>query len=130
MGIDLASGQVAWEQRLDPGSMAHALATDGERLFAGGEDVQTIPAPGKSLLALDARSGIELWRYPTPAHSLSAAAVAGGMVYFSSSDGRLHAVDATRGQRRWMAGHPAWGPAALATGAGVRWRPGHGDGRL
>lgn len=119
LGIDLASGQVAWEQRLDPGSMAHALATDGERLFAGGEDVQTIPTPGKALLALDARSGGELWRYATRAHSLSAPAVAEGAVYVAASDGRLHAVDAGSGQQRWTAEHPAWGPAAPAAGEGL-----------
>jgi outer membrane protein assembly factor BamB/tetratricopeptide (TPR) repeat protein len=119
LALKLSSGEVAWERPLGGGQMAHALATDGERLFVGCEDVQPIPSSGKALLALDARTGEELWQCSTLAHSLSSAAVAAGTVYFTASDGLLHAVDAASGQERWAAEHRVWGPAAPTVGEGV-----------
>ena len=119
LALDLQSGEVAWERPLGEKRLAHALATDGEHLFVGCEDVQPIPTPGKSLLALDVRTGEKVWQCPTEAHSLSAAAVAAGTVYFTASDGLLHAVDGATGQKRWTVEHPIWGPAAPAIGEGV-----------
>ncbi len=119
LALDVQSGVVAWERPLDAGSMAHALATDGERLFVGCEDKQPIPVPGKSLLALDARTGEDVWQVSTSAHSLSTPAVGGDVVYFTASDGSIHAVDAVTGQTHWTVEHPAWGPTAPAVGEGV-----------
>ena len=127
LALKLSSGEVAWERPLGGGQMAHAPATDGERLFVGCEDVQPIPSPGKALLTLDARTGDDLWQCPTQAHSLSSAAVEAGTVYFTASDGLLHAVDAATGQERWAAEHPVWGPAAPAIGEGVVCAGGRGD---
>ncbi|HEX9439710.1 MAG TPA: PQQ-binding-like beta-propeller repeat protein, partial [Roseiflexaceae bacterium] len=119
VALDLASGERAWERILDAGSAAHALATDGVRVFVGCIDTRPIPAPGKAFLALDARSGATAWEYPTGGHSHSAAAVAGALIYFTSSDGLLHAVSVAAGQKRWVVSHPSWGPAAPAVGADV-----------
>lgn len=127
LALDLGSGEVAWEQSLGEKRMAHALATDGERLFVGCEDTHSIPVPGKSLLASDARTGQEVWQVPTEAHSLSAAAVAAGNVYFTTSNGWLHAVDAATGQKRWAVEHPVWGPAPPAVGEGVVCAGGRGE---
>ncbi len=91
--------------------MAHAVATDGERFFVGGEDVSPIPSAGKHLLALDVETGDVCWRCPTEAHSLSAAAVHEGVVYFTATDDVLRAVDAATGEERWRAEHVGWGPA-------------------
>src|SRR5262245_59742268 len=85
VALDLATGQVAWERRLDPGRSTHTLATDGIRLFVSPVDSQPIPTSGKALLALDAATGQDIWRYTTPGHSLSAATMAGGVAYFTSS---------------------------------------------
>src|SRR5262249_3482577 len=68
---DLHSGQPAWERSLGVG-MAHALASDEARIFAGYIDIQPLPTPGKPFLALDAATGEPAWQYPTGAHSLSA----------------------------------------------------------
>lgn len=111
IALDAENGEIVWEHALDEGLMAHALATDGERLFVGGEDVSPIPSPGKGLLGLEAATGKRLWRAPTQAHSLSAAAVWGERVFFTATDGFLRAVDAQSGREEWRAEHPFWGPA-------------------
>jgi outer membrane protein assembly factor BamB/tetratricopeptide (TPR) repeat protein len=127
VALDLATGQKAWERLLGEGRAAHSLASDGERIFAGCVDTRPIPAPGTVFLALDARTGAPAWEYPTSAHSLSAAVVEGDTVFFTSSDGLLHAVDAATGQKRWIRAHPAWGPEAPAAGAGVICAGGRGE---
>jgi outer membrane protein assembly factor BamB len=127
VGLDIASGQLAWEHPLDEGSAAHALATDGERLFVGCQDVRAFPAPGKALLAFDARTGERVWGHPTTAHSLSAATLTDGTVYFTATDGLLHAVDAATGQEHWVTEHPIWGEAAPAVGEGMVCAGGQGQ---
>jgi len=127
VALDLSSGQVAWERRIDAGRATHALATDGARLFVSSVDTQPIPTDGKALLALDMATGEDIWRYTTIGHSLSAAALADGVAYFASSDGVLHAVDAASGQARWQVRHGNWGPEAPAADAGLVYAGGRGD---
>lgn len=119
LALNVEDGAFEWEYALDSGCMAHALATDGERLFVGCEDVNPIPSPGKSLLALDALNGEAMWQFSITAHSLSAPAVVGDTLYLITSGGFLHAVDAGTGEARWRVEHPLWGPSAPAVGEGV-----------
>lgn len=111
IALDVQTGEIAWEHSLRQSVMAHAIATDGVRIFVGGEDVSPIPSAGKHLLALDAATGDVRWRCPTEAHSLSAAAVENGVVYFTATDDHLYAVDAASGEERWRVEHVSWGPA-------------------
>jgi outer membrane protein assembly factor BamB len=127
VALDLSSGQVAWERQIDAGRATHALATDGARLFVSAVDTQPIPTSGKALLALDAATGQEAWRYATIGHSLSAATLVDGVAYFSSSDGTLHAVDAASGQARWEVRHASWGPDAPAADSNFVYAGGRGD---
>jgi outer membrane protein assembly factor BamB/tetratricopeptide (TPR) repeat protein len=119
VALDLASGQVAWERAIDPGRLRHTLASDGARLFVGSADMQALPTAGTPLLALDPADGATVWEHPTAAHSLSGAAADRGMVFFSSSDGMLHAVDAASGAGRWAARHGAWAAETPAAGDGI-----------
>lgn len=119
LALDVLTGQVVWEHPLPAETMAHALATDGARLFVGMEDKRPLPIPGKEVLALDAQTGEVAWHLETPAHSTSAVAVAGGLACFTVSGGQLYAVDAVTGQTRWMVEHPHWSPAPPGLGDGV-----------
>jgi outer membrane protein assembly factor BamB len=127
VALDLQSGQVAWERQIDAGRTTHTLVTDGARLFVSSVDTQPIPTNGKALLALDAATGQDIWRYTTIGHSLSAAALADGVAYFTSSDTVLHAVDAASGQARWQVRHASWGPDAPAADASLVYAGGRGD---
>ncbi len=127
IGLDLQAGQVAWERQIDAGHATHTLATDGMLLFVSSVDTQPIPTGGKPLLALDARTGADVWRYATAGHSLSVAALAHGVAYFTSSDSVLHAIDAASGQARWQVRHASWGPDAPAADSSLVYAGGRGD---
>lgn len=116
--LHLASGETAWQQAA-PTSQQRMLASDGARLLVSPIDLQPIPTAHAALLALDLASGGELWRHPTTAHSLSAAAVERGTVYFTTSAGQLHALDAASGAERWAVAHESWGSAAPAAAPGL-----------
>jgi len=128
LALDVQSGEIRWEYHLPPRVMAHALAADEQRLYVGGEDVASIPRPGRNLVALDLHGGALLWEAKTDAHSLSAAAVAEGRVYFTASDGLLRAVEAATGAPLWAVAHPtAWGPAAPIIAEGLVCAGGRGN---
>lgn len=112
LALNPVSGEVLWEYTLGAGTLAHAIATDGQTLYIGAEDVNSIPRSGRPLLAIDAATGKLLWESPTQAHSLSAAAVAEGDVFFTATDGLLRAVDRQNGALHWSIAHPQWGPTA------------------
>ncbi|MFL5615037.1 MAG: pyrroloquinoline quinone-dependent dehydrogenase [Gemmatimonadaceae bacterium] len=57
--IDLATGAVAWQTRLPKPLIGGLLATAGGVVFTGSSD--------KHVVALDARTGRQLWSYPTDA---------------------------------------------------------------
>jgi outer membrane protein assembly factor BamB/tetratricopeptide (TPR) repeat protein len=117
--LDLASGRLEWERQIEAGHATYTLATDGALLLVSSVDVRPLPVAGKLFLALDMRTGADVWQYATAGHSLSAATIVDETAYFSSSDGMLHAVDTTTGLRRWQTKHPSWGPGTPAAGNGV-----------
>src|SRR5258708_23684741 len=48
------------------------------------------------------------WKFKTNGKVISSPAIAGGVVYVGSTDGRVYAVDAASGMRRWA--FPTKGP--------------------
>jgi len=119
VALDMATGQAVWERPFEAARLRHALASNGEHIFINSVDIQAIPTPGTAFLALEPASGATLWQYPTTAHSLSGAAIDRGMAYFTSSDGQIHAVDASSGQLRWAAEHAAWAAEAPTAAGGI-----------
>lgn len=73
------------------------------------DTVMYLSLPGSSVVALDARDGHELWRYahqsrtakPCCGPANRGVAVARGLVYVGTVDGRLVALDARSGAVRW-----------------------------
>jgi outer membrane protein assembly factor BamB len=51
--------------------------------------------------ALDAKTGIRLWSYPTGYIIFSSPAVANGVLYIGSHDHKVYALDAKTGVRLW-----------------------------
>jgi outer membrane protein assembly factor BamB len=62
-----------------------------------------------ALVALDATTGAEVWRYSSrePATAVSPPAVADGIVYVGGQDGTLTALDGATGQVQWQVVLPA-----------------------
>ena len=87
-------------------------------------------------MALSPSDGKLLWKIDATAPLTGRAAVADGIVYFGSADGRIYGVDAATGQEVWGSGIVAQGAveaqptviggrvsSAQVTAAFTRWRP-------
>lgn len=110
-----------------PGAQGYFVATPtflGDRVLVGiGRDPQDGAGPGR-FWALDAtrrgdvtETGV-LWRYDKPGRTLSAAAVADGLVFLADFGGVLHCLDLETGRPLWthdlFAG--VWGSPLVADG--------------
>jgi outer membrane protein assembly factor BamB len=123
VAIDLRARKIIWRYR-DPDRefpyYSSAALVNG-RVIVGGRD--------KSVHAIDAASGKNVWKFTTRARVDSSPAVSGGRIYVGSSDGRLYVLDAATGQKRWEfeAGEAITTSPAIAAGRLV---VGAQDGRL
>ena len=92
--IDAATGKQRW--RADHGGswVLGAPAVWDGKVFAGSSD-------SRFLHAVDARSGRELWRLPTPGTAWSSPAIAGSTLYCADTSGLVYALDARTGRKLW-----------------------------
>jgi outer membrane protein assembly factor BamB/predicted phosphodiesterase len=78
----------------------------GSPVIAGGRllvsVVDLVDGSAGGVLALDSRTGAELWRYVTGRAVRSAPAVAGGIAVVAGNDGVIHALDVATGTVRWQ----------------------------
>lgn len=115
--IDAATGQPRWVYAIE-----HERRFEAKGLHGYPPATQTIPdawdvftsspavADGRvffgagdgNVYAVDAASGVLVWKFTTQDVVHASPAVAGGIVYVGSYDGRLYALDAQTGQSRWI----------------------------
>jgi hypothetical protein len=55
----------------------------------------------KNLCVVDQQTGALKWKFATEGPVVSYPALAGGIVYFASYDGKFYAPDAATGQSKW-----------------------------
>jgi outer membrane assembly lipoprotein YfgL len=107
--FDLDSGQAAW------------TVDSGKKLSGGvgaGEGVVAVGTAKAEVLAFDAGDGHPLWQSRVSGEVLSAPAILNDLVVVRTGDGRLHALDARDGKRKWVYQRPT--PAlTLRSFAGV-----------
>ncbi|GIE82844.1 hypothetical protein Aph02nite_87940 [Actinoplanes philippinensis] len=94
--VSAADGRVLWTAPDNDG----VVATDGTRVYCSQDN---------GIVALDSRTGRQVWRSDLPAHGVLAATVAGGVVYAARV-----ALDATTG--RVLAGTPQLSYRVVVTG--------------
>jgi len=114
--VDLRTGRIAWQTKLDKPVISGLLATAGGLVFTGTSD--------KKLIALDARTGRELWSF-TAAAGVNAPPISyevDGVQYVAVAATGLQTLNTPRGDemlafalpRQASAGAaPADGPSAL-----------------
>ena len=93
--LDAATGRRKWDY---PTSKSWVNGTPAVRdgiVYAGTSD-------SSRFMAIDARTGRLRFNFDAKAYVFSSAALAGGLAYFGSHNGRLYAVDATTGQLAWQ----------------------------
>jgi glucose dehydrogenase len=89
--VDLATGKIAWQNRLAEPMIGGALATAGGLVFTGTKDQQ--------FLAFDARTGRQLWRYDARAgvNAPPISYAVGGRQYVAVAAGGNYQINAPRG---------------------------------
>jgi outer membrane protein assembly factor BamB len=93
VALDARRGTVAWRKRLAP--------SESSPLVAGG--LVYVGDWGGNVLAFDARTGRERWRYATGGEIKGAVAVSGRRLYVGSYDHHVYALDARTGRLIWRA---------------------------
>jgi outer membrane protein assembly factor BamB len=73
--------------------MSSPAVADGRVYFGSGDG---------NVYAVDANTGLMLWKFPTQDVVHASPAVANGTVYIGSWDGNFYAIDAETGQQKWM----------------------------
>jgi outer membrane protein assembly factor BamB len=113
LALDLATGETRWQVRLDPAGFAWGNATVGTPALARG--VLVVPTLYRELVALDAASGVELWRraaMPGPLRTThyrgageaafeASPVLTGGIVWAADTSGELVARDLRTGDTLW-----------------------------
>lgn len=106
------------KSREGPSEVVATPVCVGGRVYASvGRD----PAFGRgsgNLACIDGATGKVLWDCTKLGRSLSAVAVAGGLVYAAETFGLVHCIDAETGQELWDCRAPGdiWSPVLLADG--------------
>jgi len=118
MAIDAETGKIDWEKKYDHCTAASATVADGV-VYQPFMDKAPCGEPRDSpgfMLALDADTGRELWRFPAGVMESSPLLV-GKLLYFGSWDGKVYAVDIDTHKAVWTfptGGEVKGGPAYLA----------------
>ena len=140
--LEARTGRVAWtwsDRALSANGMGDATPAYAEGIVVESTVLATgqpeTPVVG-AVLALEAKSGRELWRRTfssgrlKPGMSTGTPVVHGGRVYVSSPiDGRLRALDLRTGAVTWQTELAGLGPAGGAVAEGRLYLP-HADGRV
>jgi outer membrane protein assembly factor BamB len=120
LAVDAKSGEIAWEKELGHCLAASPTVADGV-VYQGLMNRLPCADPDRSspgyLIALDAKTGAELWRFKAGVIESSPLLV-GGVLYFGSWDRKLYALDAARQEVLWTfeTGDEVKGSPAYANG--------------
>jgi outer membrane protein assembly factor BamB len=91
--VELEGGGQPWEPFEAGGAIAGTPALSNGVLYFG--------ALNNSFYAIDAETGVELWRFETEGWVWGGPLVHKGSVYFGDLAGKLYALNATDGSERW-----------------------------
>jgi Ca-activated chloride channel family protein len=130
--VDEKTGKLVWRKWLGDPLLSQPAISEG-RLFmaypAGqrGRNLQLNNAPTKQgqapaareshrLLAVDLKTGRDLWEHPIPGDVISAPVVSGDTVYFTCFDGTSFALNAADGKLLWKKKNSATSAPLIAGG--------------
>lgn len=96
-------------------SRVSAPAVTGDTVFiTSGPEVGSRAEDQGTIIAIDAATGTERWRFPTEHVAGTTPAISHGIVYAGDSGGIVYALDAGTGQERWRSDlHSGWTSAPV-----------------
>ena len=103
--LDAASGRLKWNYDAKGTWVVATAAVDDKRVYLATSDSGLV-------LALDKRTGAELYRHSTKVWTFASPVLVGDMLVGASMKGELHGLDAATGRARW-----SWRTEALAANA-------------
>ena len=92
--LDAATGRKKWDYPTSKSWVNGTPAVRDGMVYVGTSD-------SSRFMALDARTGRLRFNFDAKAYVFSSAALAGGLAYFGSHNGKLYAVDAKTGSLAW-----------------------------
>ncbi|WP_213455465.1 outer membrane protein assembly factor BamB family protein [Rhizomonospora bruguierae] len=113
--LDAATGAVLWSAATGPGGKVGGIlwgtATDGHRIYLAQANFDKLPyqlpdgtiTTGSSFAALDAQTGAVVWQVADVAdgYAWAPVSVANGVVFASSTNGHMYAINAATGRYLW-----------------------------
>jgi outer membrane protein assembly factor BamB len=100
IAVDLMTGELLWRSWIGLVTQSEPAVGNGLVYIAtAASDLND--SPGGYLIALDASTGAERWRYETTENLYSSPVLANEMVFVTPFDNTLRAVDAATGHERW-----------------------------
>lgn len=101
--FSLEDGHPAWKSPVSLGDwrVHQAVAVDQGLVVVGPNDPGNIPQADKAVLALDAKTGEELWRRPLAVRQISSPLIIGDQAIVALSSGQAAALGLADGVVRW-----------------------------
>lgn len=136
IALDVRSGTLAWRATSDNILMSTPAVADGIVYVGTGSNehgantkafaydpVGTLKNlwgrdAGDHVIALDAATGEQRWRYRTAGEDMPSAALSGGLVIFANGDSHAYGLRANSGDLQWRANLPGVSTMASTTMAG------------
>jgi outer membrane protein assembly factor BamB len=122
LAVDVETGEIAWEKQYKRCTASSPVVGDGivyQPLMVPNPCRDAARDQPGYMIAFDARSGRELWRFRAGAIESSPLLV-DGLLYFGSWDHNVYAVNAKTGRKRW----------SFETGDEVKGAPAYSGGKI
>lgn len=107
--MEAKSGRLLWSKFIS-NAVFSFMAADEERVYTVADD------DGWSLVCFSGRGGTVHWKRRVGGEAIGAPVIDNGVVYLTTRDGVLHAIDAAKGKELWRQNRGATSPPVIASG--------------
>jgi outer membrane protein assembly factor BamB len=118
LAIAVDTGQTRWQYQADDIVMSSPVVADGLVIVGTGTDRRLSPTlwgrpEGNAVIALDAATGRERWRFRTAGEDMPSPAIQNGTLVFANGDAHAYGLDLLTGRHLWTT--PLSGVSTMAS---------------
>lgn len=101
--VDANTGEELWTEQVDYPVWGSPTNHEDTVFFGlgNGNFLESNPNPKGRVIAVNAKTGEQIWMYEVPDAVLTAIVYQNGFIYFGSRDGHVYALNAADGQLHW-----------------------------